>query len=381
MEMANISKKLLTILSVFNIIFLGNVFPVFAEELSNYELTQRLKNLEKQAGISGISNRWTDRIALSGLLEAEAGYESMDYNDPALEDEDGSDAVLATMEFGVDAVINEYVSGHALFLWEEDDTEPIDLDEGFITLTGGQGSPGYLTAGKMYVPFGNFASNMVSDPLTLELGETRESAIQAGIEMNGFYGSAYLFNGDMDEAGEDSHLNNFGGSAGFTMENNNFSLDAGVSYINNILDSDGLGDFVSEEMEEGGNGLDEHAAGLGAHAIATFDPVMFIAEYITVLDEPEFVSDTAGVGFTGEEIAAWNAELGYFFEIAGKPANAGLACQGTDRAGDFLPETRMMGTIGCEIFDATYLALEYFHDAYENDDEADVITAQLAIEF
>ena len=381
MGVENLFHRFINILSVFNIIFLVSVFPVFAEELSNYELTERLKNLEKQAGISGISNRWMDRLSFSGLLEAEAGYESIDFDDPALEDEDASDAVLATMEFGVDAVINDYVSGHALFLWEEDDTEPIDLDEGFITLTGGEGFPGYLTAGKMYVPFGNFASNMVSDPLTLELGETRESALHAGIEMNGFYGSAYLFNGDMDEAGEDSHLDNFGASAGFAMEKDDFSLDAGVSYINNILDSDGLSDFMAESMDAGGIELDEYAAGLGAHTIVTAGPVIFIGEYITALDEPEFVSDTAGAGFTGEEIAAWNAELGFFFEIAGKPANAGLAYQGTDKAGDFLPETRMMGTIGCEIFEATNLALEYFHDAYENDDEADVITAQLAVEF
>ena len=352
-----------------------------ADELSNYELTQRLENLEEQAGISGITGRWTDRLALSGVLEAEAGYESVDYDDPALDDEEASDAVLATMELGVDAVINDSVSGHFLFLWEEDDTEPVDLDEGFITLTGGKGFPAYLTAGKMYVPFGNFASNMVSDPLTLELGETRESAVQAGIEINGFYGSVYLFNGDIDEAGEDSHLDNYGGSAGFAMENDDFSVDAVVSYINNILDSDGLGDYAAELMAESGTGLDEYTAGLGAHAIVKVGPVIFIAEYITALDEPEFVSDTPGAGFTGEEIAAWNAEFGYFFELAGKPANAGIAYQGTDDAGDFLPEARMMGTVGCEIFEATNLALEYFHDEYENDDTADVFTAQLAIEF
>ena len=117
---------------------------------------------------------------------------------------------LATMELGIDAEVNEYVSGHVLFLWEEDDTEPIDLDEGFITLSGGDACPGYFSVGKMYVPFGNFESNMVSDPLTLEMGETRESALQAGFDVDGFYGSVFAFNGDIDEAGEDSHIDNFG---------------------------------------------------------------------------------------------------------------------------------------------------------------------------
>ncbi len=40
-----------------------------------------------------------------------------------------------------------------------------------------------------------------------------------------------------------------------------------------------------------------------------------------------------------------------------------------------------MGVVGIGVLEGTSLALEYLHDEYENDDEADVITAQLAIEF
>ncbi len=372
-------KKLLSVLSGAILLAAGVSSAAAAEEMSNYELTQRIKALEENQGLERFSPAWMERITLSGLLEAEAGYESIDYDDPALEDEDSSDAVLATVELGLDAVINDYVSGHVLFLWEEDDTEPVDLDEGFITLTGGKGFPAYLSAGKMYVPFGNFETNMISDPLTLELGEIRESAIQIGFETSGFYGSAYLFNGDVDEVDEDSHLDNFGANGGYAMATDRFSLDLGACYTNNLLDSDSLGDYIGEEL--GDVEVDEYVEGIGAHAIVSSGPFMFIAEYITALDEPEFVSPE-GVGiYTGEEISAWNAELGYFFEISGKPANAGIACQGSDDAGGFLPETRLMATIGVEVFEATSLALEYFHDEYENDDEADVVTAQLAVEF
>jgi len=62
---------------------------------------------------------------------------------------------------------------------------------GTITLGNMEMFPVYLTAGKMYVPFGNFESNMIQDPVTLEIGETRESAGQVGFEHSGFYGSAY----------------------------------------------------------------------------------------------------------------------------------------------------------------------------------------------
>ena len=344
-------------------------------------LSERVMKLEKTVNTPPDYSKWFDRISISGVLEAEAGYEGIDYEDPGLEDENTSDAVLATMELGVDAEISDNISGHVLFLWEEDDTEPIDLDEGFITIFGGDVTPLYLSAGKMYVPFGNFESTMISDPLTLELAETRESAILVGFESEGFYGSVYVFNGDIDEDGEDSHIDNFGANAGFTIENDDFSLDAGVSYINNLLDSDGLGDCVAETMDADDTALSEYVAGFGAHAIVRAGPVMLIGEYITALDEPEFISDVPGAGAKSEEISAYNAEMAYTFDLGGKETTVGIAYQGTDKAGDFLPEIRILGAISVGIFDSTTLALEYLHDEFDNDDEVDTVTAQLSIEF
>lgn len=355
--------------------------PVAAEEMSNYELTQRIKELEKKAGATGVSDWGADRLAFSGLMEAEAGYENIDYADPARDDEDTSDAALATMELGVDAMINDHVSGRLLFLWEQDDTEPVDLDEGYITITSGNAFPLHFNAGRMYVPFGNFESNMVSDPLTLELAETRESAIRVGADLNGFYGSVYLFNGDIDEADEDSHLDNFGANAGYALQTDDFALDIGLGYVNNMLDSDGWGDDIEDTMKKKNFALDEYVAGLASHAIVSSGPIMFVAEYVTALDDPEFIPAAGGDGFRKEKVSAWNTELGYFFDLAGKPANAGISFQGSNNAGDFLPETRLMATVGVEIFEATNLALEYFHDEYEHNDEADVITSQLSVEF
>jgi hypothetical protein len=344
-------------------------------------LSERVIKLEETMNTPPDYSKWFDRITISGLLEAEAGYTSTDYDEPSESDENESDAALATMEFGIDAELNEYVSGHALFLWEEDDTEPIDIDEGVITISGGDNLPIYLNAGKMYVPFGNFESTMISDPLTLELAETRESAVQVGFELKGFYGSIYAFNGDIDEAGEDSHIDNFGANAGFAMENDNLCLDAGVSYINNILDSDGLGDWAEETMDTDSTELKDYVDGFGAHIIVNTGPVTFIGEYITMIDDPEFISDMPDIGFKGEKISAYNAEVAFTFDMAGKETTVGVGYQGTDDAEDFLPETRIIGSIGVEIFDSTSLALEYAHDEFENDDEVDIVTAQLAIEF
>lgn len=341
-----------------------------AEELSNSELTRRLEALEKKSGIKDFTETWADRISISGLLEVEGVYADEDKVDGT--GGDSSDLTLATVELGIDAEFNDYVSGHVVFLWEEDDTEPVDLDEGYITLTPSPNWPVYFSAGKLYVPFGNFETHMVSDPLTLELGETRESAAVAGLEQNGFYASAYAFNGDVDKFEDDSHVDNFGASAGYRMETQNFSLDTGVGYINNILDSDFLSD-------EGIDEVDDYVGGVTAHAVFSTGPVTLIGEYMTALDDTEYTDN--GNIMEMEEISAWNLELGYGFTLAEKDTTLAVGWQGTDDAGGFLAEDRYICAVSMDVFDHTSVALEYFHEEYENDDENDAVTAQLAFAF
>ena len=144
------------------------------------ELSKRIEELEKKPAESPGLSGWLDKITLSGLLEAEAGYNRFEPDRANEPDDEDSNITLSTFELGLDAELNRHVSGHALVLWEEDDTEPVDLDEGFITFTGTEEIPAYLHAGKLYVPFGVYDTVFISDPFTLELGETRKSAVFAG---------------------------------------------------------------------------------------------------------------------------------------------------------------------------------------------------------
>lgn len=154
------------------------------EMLSNQKLHMRIEQLEKKMGEEDgrLPDKWSERIELSGLIEVEAGYVSIDPKEGDSSDE--SDIAVATVELGVDAEITKHVLGHVLFLYE--DGEDISVDEATITLSGEDVIPAYLTAGEMYVPFGNFESHMISDPLTLEIAETREAAIQVGGQSGGF---------------------------------------------------------------------------------------------------------------------------------------------------------------------------------------------------
>ncbi|BBO78594.1 hypothetical protein DSCW_60110 [Desulfosarcina widdelii] len=363
---------------VFAVLVMGMVFctsTIYAETLSNEELSMRVEQLEKKMGKEGgiLPDKWSERIALSGLIELEAGYVS---TDPAVGDStDESDIAVSSVELGINAKVVKHVFGHVLFKYEDD--EDVFVDEATITFSGEDVVPAYLTAGKMYVPFGNFETHMISDPLTQTIAETRESAIQVGMETGGFYGSAFIFNGDVDEAGEDdNHIDNFGANAGYTMETDTFTIYTGISYINNLVDADNWGDVIDEE----GLTLDEYAAGVGTYAIVGVGPITFIGEYITALDDIKWIDGTDARINEGE-ISAWNLEVGYAFAIGEREAAAAVALQGTDNAQNRLPETRYLGTFGLEIFKYTNLAVEYSHSEYENNDEEDAFIAQLAIEF
>ena len=336
--------------------------PAFAA--SNAALEERIAALESSVG-KGVG----DKVTLSGTIEIEAGFEDSDL------DGNSSDTSLATAELGVEATPLDWLTGFVLLSWEDEDDELI-VDEAHITLGGGDVTPYYLTAGKIYVPFGVFETLMISDPLTLEIGEIVDNGIQVGFESNGFYGAAYLFNGAVDEADEDDTINNFGFSLGYAVETEAFSLDLGGEWIQSILESGALSDLVD------GSDLDALSSGVAVHAMAQVGPVCMIGEYVGMVDDIEY-SD----GSSSDAISAWAVELGYAFDVSGFETIVAAGLQGTDEAGGVLPESGYLFSIGVGINDYLSLAAEYAaYEDYEVDEggdenDVDVFTVQLALEF
>jgi hypothetical protein len=341
------------------------------------DIEETRKKTEAIGDAAGALEKIAEHVSFSGLVEVETNFIEDDY-----EGNDESDISLATVELGIDADLHKYVSGHILLLWEEDETEPMDVDEGYFTLGNTEFFPVYFQAGKMYVPFGNFESHMISDPLTLELGETRESAALLGLEYCGFYVSGYAFNGDINEVGEDDEIECFGFNGGYAFENEQFSLDIGGGWINSIGESDVITDALLTDE------LDDYVDGFCAHAIISWSGLTLIGEYVGANDDFE----TGELDFRGHgaEPEAWNIELGYTFPVGAREAFVAVAWQGTDEALALeLPEDRYMAGVGIEVFagSGATLSLEYAHDDdYDENDggtgnEADMVTMQMALEF
>ncbi len=313
-------------------------------------------------------------LKVSGAVEIEMN--SGEAYDSA---EKSSDIALATVELGFDAKINDRVSAHILMLHEDDSTESPTIDEGTITISDGTM---FLNAGRMYIPFGNFESHMVSDPLTLELGETQEAAIEVGYEADGLRASVYTFNGDADKTGADNDvIDDFGISIAYKMKAGSMDLDLGLDYINNMAETDGIQDAVTTP-----GAIAEHTGGIALHAIINMDALTIIIEQVSAIDD----FNTADLTFNATKAnpSASNVEVAYTMKTSGREVTIAVAHQSTsDIDASALPESRNMFSVSTTIAGDVGFAVEYTDsDDYETADggtgeSGGVLTAQLAVEF
>ncbi len=119
--------------------------------------------------------------------------------------------------------------------------------------------------------------------------------------------------------------------------------------------------------------------GFAAQIVVNAAGFNFVGEYVGAVEDMEYLLN--GVKTQGDAIAAWNVEFGYTFSVVDRATIVAAAYQGSDNAADMLAESRYIGTVAVAVAQYTTLALEYRHDEFDNDDEGDAVTAQLALEF
>lgn len=364
------------------------------------ELRKKVEEMEeKQEDVLG---KLFERVKLHGLLEVEASYTATDFRghpiDKSLsgtENTRDSDIILDTAALGIDIDFHKYVKGHVLFLWEEDETEPVDLDEGILTLGGTENFPFFLVGGRFYIPFGMYNSHFITDPPTLELGETRESSVMVGFANDIFELQAGAFNGDISQSRTHDRINSFYGCANVTIPPEwlrGLELSGGVSYINNIADSDNLQDLINPLL---GGRIDDFVPGLGAWLSATYGMFTLELEYIGALADlqaGELVFDGSHVGKRSAP-KAWNAELAVRpmekLELAARYGGSDEIRGGIDPAiaavglplQAFIPNSQYGAVASYNIWGPITISLEYLFNIFENVDKQHIITGQLAAEF
>lgn len=178
-----------------------------AEITKHKELEKRVKELEyAEAGreeatrsiirdaMSTVGSKINESVSMGGVLEVVGGW---------TEDFSGQNEGLLglnTVDLDFEVEVNQWT--YASFQIEYDDgtdlqfpttsgfetgVDRFNLDYGFVTIGDPQRFPPFITAGKIYLPFGISTGNPVADvlsiqdPLTIEGFETREDAIGIGL--------------------------------------------------------------------------------------------------------------------------------------------------------------------------------------------------------
>ncbi|MCU7938295.1 MAG: LbtU family siderophore porin [gamma proteobacterium symbiont of Bathyaustriella thionipta] len=338
-------------------------------------ITQQQPVSVKDQTVKSVTHGIANSMTIAGLVEVIAHNTSSD----GWSGETASDLILDTFELSLDASASDWASAHVLFLYEDDDNDHLNVDEAFIRFANADVTPFYLTAGRLYVPFGSFGSHMISDPVTLTLGETREDAVQLGFAAdNGFYGSAYVFNGDIGEAKNDysdtnNKIDNYGLNLGysftFASDTTPFVLDTGAAYINNIATSDTLDDVVNTRCA-GDACIKDYVPGLSLYASAYYGQFSLFAEYVTALDDFK-MNELTDINNKTLKPGAWNLEGAYHFELVGKQSIIALGYQKTQdlyfdtESTDFF-EKAWLVSFSVAIIDNTTLSVEWKHsDGYD----------------
>ena len=258
-----------------------------------------------------------------------------------------------------------------MLLWEEG--EGLDVDTASVTIGPPEGAWS-LTGGHLVLPFGVFETNLISDPVTLELGETKQTAFQVDASAGALSGSVFVFKGDNQIDGDD-RIQGIGAAVGYSVETDSFELGLNLSYTNDLGDSDAFeGGFMGR------------TAGLSASAMLTMGSVSVLGEYLGAMDT--FGADYVAFGDYGAKPSAWMVEAAYGFELAGKEATLAASYQTTDEALALeLPKKRMLVGLSAEVMDGLSLGVEWARDTDYSVDEggtgenSDNFTVQLAAEF
>jgi len=344
--------------------------------------------LESIGDQDGKLRKFLTRFDFGMLLEFGAVFEKTEFNDGSKEDR--SSFAMTTVEVALAVQLVDWVNGEVALLYEDptfDDETSLDVDVATITIGNTEKFPAYLTAGAFYVPFGALYTHFPDDPLidaplTLLLGESREKAVLAGMEYKGFSLSGYAFNGDVDEEGNDDHIQSFGFDGNYTWESDQeggLKLTVGASYISNITESDNITDSLNRPE------LKDRPGGFDAYLHTEFRGFFALAEYMVSLESWEPMDEEDQI-LQGKKPSVWNFEAGYNWnwwrnlEIGFKYAGS------NDSGGLGFPEYRLGINFNQELYDGLVVSLGYLYDKYHDDDvderdHRNLVYSQMAFEF
>jgi len=249
------------------------------EQENDQELEELFYTNPEERREAGLGRKITDWLTLSGLLEIQAGKHQRP-----------TQSIL----LGVDLTLAEHVKAQFTLLADNSHRHYSELEEGFISLKYDEWG---IRAGRQYLPFGQYYSHFVTDPI-LQFGETRGPSLLAEVNITeSFELSVFTFDGKVQNS---SKRNNH--DWGFNLEYKpaDESLIIGTSYISDLSESD------EEFLREFNNNQIRTVSAWSVYALASFRNFELTAEYLQA--NKNFSELDEGVN----KPIATNLELAYF---------------------------------------------------------------------
>lgn len=344
-----------------------------AENAPALSLEERLQGLEaRQSELyhtlaekksAGLNEVISENMTLSGLIEVEGSAVRQRLIDHSTVS--ASDLTLATAQLGLDAKVSEKVGVNLTLLFEEGGE--LDVDQAFMRFAGERWS---VNTGRFYLPFGAFHSHFVSDPLTLTLGETRQTAVLAGYGQGGVQLQAFAFNGNADKTGSEDHINAGGLRLTVTPRD---GLEFGGSVLSDLAESNAA--------LLGGNGYTRRVAGWSAYAHLQQGRLSLEAEYLAAARAFAAGDLDVNADGRGDRPQTWNLEAAW----ALTPEVEVAARYGGSRELVEAPRQEYGADLSWIPQAATTLSLEYLHGNFASSwaavESSDQLTLQVALVF
>ncbi len=264
------------------------------EDLFILKYKQGLEHALQKTGTS-LANRPV--VELSGAIEAFASENVNNFGNGT-----SGDINLNTAELDVNAMASTWAT--AFMSFEFDNSPPdigsrvtnsrVYLSRGFATIGNLDVTPVYLTVGQFYLPFGRYASYMISSPVTLTLGRINDRALLMGYYNQGLFASIYSYPGNNSNT-NDSMFRQAGANLGYKFllspdGNDNLTLGGGV--ITDMTDSNGIANTGNTSPEFPGFSatpagssypLQHNVPGANFHGEFNYGPWSVVGEFISAL--------------------------------------------------------------------------------------------------
>lgn len=354
--------------------------PSINEDLVLLKQRQSIDNklLEEEA------HKFTPLLELSGKIEGQL-YNLGGY--PTVRTDNGIN--VSGAELDLNALVGEWANA---FLSTDYDNSPVSsgnrkpngrlfVKRAFVVVGNLNVTDFYFSLGEMYVPFGLYASGMVSTPLTESLARIQTATVLLGWTHDGFNAQFFGYDGFQNTGGNPYIFRQFGANIGYKKAFPNQNIDVGVGAVSNIADSQGMQNnglpipagapafsgfanpttFDVDQHPVIGNDFVHRVPGIDVHAEYTMGPVTLMAEYIGAISDFR-MEDMTFNGY-GARPAAVHAEIDFAWHWGLCPFGAGFAYGHTwDSLALNLPENSYSVFMNASFVRDTVASLEFRHD-------------------